>query len=478
MAHAQPVVAGFTDDPGRLLVRRGAELVTCLRHRGQPEDLHGRRGTSGLHLLALVVDHRPHAAPCRAGDDRVADVELALVDEHCRHGPPTDVELGLEHDTLGPPVRVRPELLELGHHDQLVEQVVDAELLGRRHLDDDRVAAPRLRYELVLGELAEHALWVGVVLVDLVDSNDDRHLGRLGMVDRLDRLGHDTVVGGDDEHDDVRRVGAAGPHLRERGVTRRVEERDLLAVLLDLVGADVLGDATGLAGHDVGMTDLVQHGRLAVVDMAHDRDDRRARLLVLLVVAVVEEGLEADLLLLAGLDEHDVGADLQGEQLHLLVREVHRRGDHLAVVEQEADDVRRRAVQLRPELLGRDTALDDDRALRHRRVAARVVGVLRLQLLTVATTATAAATPWWAALPGRTAWAATGRTTGPARTARAGSPAGTRTCAAGVATTGTRATGADARAATAGARPARGTAGAGGGRAGAARRRGDRPARW
>ena len=44
-------------------------------------------------------------------------------------------------------------------------------------------------------------------------------------------------------------------------------------------------------------------------------------LLVLLVVAVVEQRLEADLLLLAGLDQHDVGADLQGEQLHLLVRE-------------------------------------------------------------------------------------------------------------------------------------------------------------
>ena len=158
--------------------------------------------------------------------------------------------------------------------------------------------------------------------------------------------------------------------------------------------------------------------------------------LVLLVVAVVEQRLETDLLLLAGLDQHDVGTDLQGEQLHLLVREVHRRGDHLAVVEQEADDVGRRAVQLRPELLGRHTALDDDGALRHRRVAARVVGVLRLQLLAVATTATAAATPWWSTLPGRTAWAATGRTTWTARTARAGSAAGARSWAAGVASRG------------------------------------------
>ena len=44
----------------------------------------------------------------------------------------------------------------------------------------------------------------------------------------------------------------------------------------DLVGADVLGDATGLAGDDVGVADLVEELRLAVVDVAHDGDDGRA----------------------------------------------------------------------------------------------------------------------------------------------------------------------------------------------------------
>ena len=118
----------------------------------------------------------------------------------------------------------------------------------------------------------EHPLRVGVVLVDLVDRHDDRHLGRPGVVDRLDRLRHHAVVGGDHEHDDVGRLGAAGAHLRERGVARGVEERDLLAALLDLVGADVLGDAAGLAGDHVGVADLVEQRGLAVVDVAHDGD--------------------------------------------------------------------------------------------------------------------------------------------------------------------------------------------------------------
>ena len=54
----------------------------------------------------------------------------------------------------------------------------------------------------------------------------------------------------------------------------------------------MLGDAAGLAGHHVGRADGVEQQRLAVVDVAHDGDDRRAGpqvLLVLLLVVVVEE---------------------------------------------------------------------------------------------------------------------------------------------------------------------------------------------
>ena len=40
---------------------------------------------------------------------------------------------------------------------------------------------------------------------------------------------------------------AARPHGSERRVAGRIEEGDLLAVVLDGVRADVLGDATGLA---------------------------------------------------------------------------------------------------------------------------------------------------------------------------------------------------------------------------------------
>ena len=83
--------------------------------------------------------------------------------------------------------------------------------------------------------------------VDLVDRDDDRHLGRFGVVDGFEGLRHDAVVRRHHQDDDIGDLGAAGAHAGERFVTGGVDEDDLLAVHLHLVRADVLGDAAGFA---------------------------------------------------------------------------------------------------------------------------------------------------------------------------------------------------------------------------------------
>ena len=100
-------------------------------------------------------------------------------------------------------------------------------------------------------ELLPRLVEVGVGQVDLVDGDDDRHAGGLGVVDRFLGLRHDAVVGGDDDDGDVGDLGAAGTHLGERLVAGRVEEGDRLAVVLDAPGADHLRDAAGLGVDDV-----------------------------------------------------------------------------------------------------------------------------------------------------------------------------------------------------------------------------------
>ena len=106
-------------------------------------------------------------------------------------------------------VGVGLEFEHLGLQQDGFEQLVEVGALDRRDLDVEDVAAHRFDEDLVLEKLGAHALRVGVGLVDLVDGDDDRNLGRLGVIDRLDGLRHDAVVGGDHQDDDVGDAGAA-----------------------------------------------------------------------------------------------------------------------------------------------------------------------------------------------------------------------------------------------------------------------------
>ncbi len=172
---------------------------------------------------------------------------------------------------------IRLEVEHVGGEQDHLEQLLDALPLERRHRHHDRLAAPVLGQQAAVGELLLDPVLVGVRLVDLVDRDHDRHAGRPGVVDRLDGLRHDAVVGRHHQDHDVGHPGAAGAHHGERLVARRVEEDDLAAVDFDLVGADVLGDAAELALGDLRRADGVEERGLAVVDVAHDGDHRRAR---------------------------------------------------------------------------------------------------------------------------------------------------------------------------------------------------------
>ena len=97
------------------------------------------------------------------------------------------------------------------------------------------------------------------------------------MVNRLDGLWHDTIIGRHDDHRDIGDLGAAGAHRRERLVARCIEEGDLAPIDLDLIGADVLGDAARLTRRHLRIADGVEQRGLAVVNVAHDGHHRRAQ---------------------------------------------------------------------------------------------------------------------------------------------------------------------------------------------------------
>ena len=120
---------------------------------------------------------------------------------------------------------------------------------------------------------------IGFRLVHLVDRNDHRNAGGLRVIDGLDRLRHDAIIGGHDEYHDIGHVRAALTHFGKGGVARGIEEGDLLTVLRrDLIAADMLRDTASFAAGNIRAAQRIQQAGLAVVDMAHDRHDRRTRL--------------------------------------------------------------------------------------------------------------------------------------------------------------------------------------------------------
>ena len=98
------------------------------------------------------------------------------------------------------------------------------------------------------------------------------------MVQRFNRLRHNSVVGSDNKNCDVGNLRTTGTHCGERLVTRGVDERncaiDAVVLGVHLVGTDVLGNSASLAGLNICVTNRVEQTSLSVIDVTHDGDNR------------------------------------------------------------------------------------------------------------------------------------------------------------------------------------------------------------
>ena len=107
---------------------------------------------------------------------------------------------------------------------------VEADALLGAGLDEDVVSAPLLGHDAVLGELLLE-LDVGVRLVDLVDATTMGTPAALAWSMASTVCGMTPSSAATTMRGDVGDLGAAGAHGRERGVARRVDEGDELAVV-------------------------------------------------------------------------------------------------------------------------------------------------------------------------------------------------------------------------------------------------------
>jgi hypothetical protein len=138
-----------------------------------------------------------------------------------------------------------------------------------------------------------------------------------------------------------------------------------------LVGTDVLGDATGLAGLNIRVANRVKQTGLTVVDVTHDGDDRRTSLELILVILVevgrdVEtEAFEQLALFVFWRNDLDLVAELLAQNLEGIFVERSGCGCHLTEVEQNGDQLTCIGVNLVGKVLNARTATqtDDGRAV-------------------------------------------------------------------------------------------------------------------
>ena len=165
--------------------------------------------------------------------DDVAAAQRSVLYNDGRYRALAFVEVRFDYRSGRRGLRVSLQLLHFSDEQKHFEQVVHMEPLLRGYVDHNRVAAPFLGDEAVVGELLAHALGLRFGLVYLVDRDDYRHASGLRVVERLDGLRLDAVVRGDDEYGDVRNLSAARAHRGEGLVARRVEEYERVAVVFD-----------------------------------------------------------------------------------------------------------------------------------------------------------------------------------------------------------------------------------------------------
>ena len=219
-------------------------------------------------------------------------MQRTVLHEDGRNRAAALIEARLNDGALCGTVRVRLELLHFRNEQNHFKEIIDTHFGVCGNRDARHVAAPLFRHELVFGELLLDEIRVCGRFIHFVDGNDDGNARCLSVVDGFYRLRHDAVIGCDDQHGDIRNHSASCTHGGEGGVTRRIKERNVLAVDIDAVCADVLRDAAGFARGNVCVADGVQNGGLAVVNVAHDNDDRCARHKVCIVVfAVVNDAV-------------------------------------------------------------------------------------------------------------------------------------------------------------------------------------------
>ena len=274
---SQLLLTEFCNFPRLALIRNHQEFFTGIRRTGQAENLDRNRRPGTLDLLTVLVQHGANATVMLTSQNHVTTIQSTGLHQQTRHHTTTLVDTGLDHHTLRRARRYRFEFEYFSLHQNRIQQLINTLTGQRRHINELRITAPLFRNNFLGGQIRLHTIKVDAGLVDFVHCHHDRHTSCAGVINRFCRLRHHAVISGHYQHDDVGTLGTTGTHGGKRRVTGSIQERNHAVTGFDVIGADMLGNATRFTRSNAGTTDIIQQRGLTVVNVTHDSHHRCAR---------------------------------------------------------------------------------------------------------------------------------------------------------------------------------------------------------
>ena len=165
----------------------------------------------------------------------------------------------LDNSTLCGSVGVSLEFFHLCNKSNHFKKIVKTFLCLCGNRNTRCIAAPLLRNKLILCELLFNIFGICADLIHFVDGNNNRYTCGFCMVDSLNCLRHDTVIGGYNEDCNIGNLSTSCTHCCECLMSGCVEECNRLAVYHNSVSTDMLCDTAGLACCYICVTDSVEN---------------------------------------------------------------------------------------------------------------------------------------------------------------------------------------------------------------------------
>ncbi len=320
------------------LTRRNKELLARGRDFGQSQNLY-RHGRSGrLYLFPGVIIHGLDLTIGLADNNGISDMQRTVLYQSRRHNAAALIQLGLNYMSGCRAVRIGLVLFHIRHQQNHLQQRIDSFSALGGYGNTDRGAAPFLRNQLIFGQLLLNMIRIGFRLIHFIDCHDNLDTGRLGMVNRLDGLRHDTVIRRDNQDRDIRHLRAAHTHRGKRLMARRIQECNLSSIDAYNGRTDMLCDSSGFSCRHLGLTDRVQKRGLTMIDVSHNDNDRRTALEALRRIGLLHVFLE-DVLFLHGLRQN---IHIQRQCFGLLIIQIVVLAHQLALQHQALNNLRYR----------------------------------------------------------------------------------------------------------------------------------------